>query len=685
MSPYFAEARRLAASIAAQAEVRSEGPGLTWSVRRPDPGAGHGSVPSPADAGLYQGVAGIVWFLGQVHERSDDETLRRQLREAVEGGVEHVRDVARKSPLSSWGFHAGRLGMAWTVLRLGLLFKQDGWRRDGLDLILAMAGQEPKDGALDVIGGAAGAIPALLDMRPLVADLDSDAPERLLAMARALGDHLLDTAHQEPDGWSWTTIPGSAYGNVTGYAHGTAGLPPAPPGLAQATGDGRFRFGADMAWLYEDRHFDPEARNWPDLRNVMLGEMLRGLPTEAQRRLAAEGKLPPYRRSFMSAWCHGAPGIALARLRAHELTADPRHLEVARLALATTHDSLSVEALERGNFSLCHGAAGNAYVLSTAIRYLQEREHYLAVRIATDWGLEQFGGKAWPCGTLDGAADPSLLVGEGGIGLFLLGQDDPELISPLMLRPAATQDDLAGGTEDRSEHAAYEKVAYEKVAYEKAAVESARYWFASTLDFWQRLGHGADLESGVDLDRIVQSRAADESPAAALFRHLEARSDDDLRNNGGLLADAFLVDRRRFEKSRTLEDFSAETRRALLRPAWEDLDLERAEWTWAADGELVFTEHDWLNWPSDQARPSAGPSALFLMREANRIRVRPVAPLVAVILQSLDEPGGARTIRQRVAAALDGGAAPEALKPIVQAQLEQLYRAGLLDPHPPPE
>ena len=65
-----------------------------------------------------------------------------------------------------------------------------------------------------------------------------------------------------------------------------------------------------------------------------------------------------------SVWCHGAPGIALSRLRAYEITGDERSKAEALIALQTAR-AFTELALQTGtmNFCLCHGLAGNAEVL----------------------------------------------------------------------------------------------------------------------------------------------------------------------------------------------------------------------------------------------------------------------------------------------------------------------------------
>ena len=139
----------------------------------------------------------------------------------------------------------------------------------------------------------------------------------------------------------------------------------------------------------------------------------------------------------MTAWCHGAPGIALARLRAYELTAAPAHHDEAIVAIATT--CRYVEAIagsDAGNYSLCHGLCGNAEVLLHAESILGagwEDSKKLAIRVA-ETGIDGFAERvSWPCGTAGGQT-PSLLLGLAGIGLFYLRLHDPGVPSILHIR-----------------------------------------------------------------------------------------------------------------------------------------------------------------------------------------------------------------------------------------------------------
>ncbi|WP_442168444.1 lanthionine synthetase LanC family protein, partial [Rhizobium leguminosarum] len=64
-----------------------------------------------------------------------------------------------------------------------------------------------------------------------------------------------------------------------------------------------FRIAAEEGFRYEQHWFSPEQENWPDLRNYQAKA------TGTKQSLA-----------YSTAWCHGAPGIGLSRLRAYEIS-----------------------------------------------------------------------------------------------------------------------------------------------------------------------------------------------------------------------------------------------------------------------------------------------------------------------------------------------------------------------------
>ncbi len=222
--------------------------------------------------------AGIAWFLGELYRATGEAEVGR----AARGGLEHA--LARGDHLSNlFGFHSGRVGLVWVAFRLAEIFERPDDAERARRLLAPLAGRESHDTGLDVIGGA---IPACLDLA------EKAGWDELRAMARELGEHLIGQAQRRPDGWSWATGGEIAVRNLTGFAHGASGVGLALLELDRATGDGRFRFAAEMAFLYERRLFNEERSNWPDLRHKDLGDALLDQRMDELRRAVRDGKPP---------------------------------------------------------------------------------------------------------------------------------------------------------------------------------------------------------------------------------------------------------------------------------------------------------------------------------------------------------------------------------------------------------
>jgi lantibiotic modifying enzyme len=214
-------------------------------------------------------------------------------------------------------------------------------------------------------------------------------------------------------GW----IPQQVSAPLAGFAHGAAGAAWALLNLSAVTGQERFRSTALGAIAYERRLFSPEAGNWADLRPAS----------------AAAGATTEPEPSFMTAWCHGAPGIGLARL--HSL----RHLdddEIRReigIALDTT-----VASGLGGSHCLCHGDLGNLELLLQAGRGDWGAEWKTVVDDAAASVLDDIERHGYRCGSPSGVETPGLMTGLAGIGYGLLRVAQPESVpSVLVLEPHA--------------------------------------------------------------------------------------------------------------------------------------------------------------------------------------------------------------------------------------------------------
>jgi lantibiotic modifying enzyme len=194
--------------------------------------------------------------------------------------------------------------------------------------------------------------------------------------------------------------------------------------LFHATGEGKYRNAAALASQYERHWFDAKVSNWPDFREDL------DLPDRRRRQ-----------HTFSTYWCHGAPGIALSRLRAYETLGDATSKAEAAAALKTTRTTIQT-ALDTwtGNLSMCHGLTGNAEVLSyaTEVFDLEREDNGTLVSNVAQYGIERYArcNTPWPCGTHVGET-PNLMLGLGGIGYFYLRMYEPSIPSILILRKDA--------------------------------------------------------------------------------------------------------------------------------------------------------------------------------------------------------------------------------------------------------
>jgi hypothetical protein len=364
---------------------------------------------------LYDGTAGIALFLGQLFTVTGD----RKVRETALGAIRHALAHCRRSRPERCGLYVGPLGIAVVAARLGMLLDREDLLRGARRLARAAP---PADIDFDLISGAAGSIIGYVILCELLED------EVFLEAAYVVGKRLVATAISSPRGVSWRSGHSRGRRNLTGLSHGAAGAAYSLLEVFALSGDDRFKSTAEAAFDYERSCFEPREGNWPDFREVDEGD------DDRMRRVP-----------FSNTWCHGAPGIAVSRVRAAQVLPGGSYLGEARVALNTTRDHLrSWLRSGRANYSLCHGVAGNADVLLSALRAgvpidcgAEE-----VIRETAEVGLEAYSvdHSLWPCGAGGGGANPSLMLGWAGIGHFYLRlarKDVPTPLAPHQVSRAA--------------------------------------------------------------------------------------------------------------------------------------------------------------------------------------------------------------------------------------------------------
>jgi lantibiotic modifying enzyme len=265
-----------------------------------------------------------------------------------------------------------------------------------------------QDEQLDIISGSAGCIGAL-------AVLYRCAPTaRTLAAAIQCGNRLIERAGSIESGGGWK--PRTKHSRpLTGFSHGAAGMSWALLELAALTSEDRFRATALAAIEYERRLFSAEAGNWPDLRDDG----------------GIDGMANGDNRRFATAWCHGAPGIGLGRLRCLRHLDDPSIRAEIDAALKTT----IAQGFGR-NHCLCHGDLGNLELLLEGSLTLNGPQWGDQLKNFSSIILDSIDRHGWLCPNPLGVQPPGFMTGLAGIGYELLRLAAPTRVpSVLALAP----------------------------------------------------------------------------------------------------------------------------------------------------------------------------------------------------------------------------------------------------------
>lgn len=198
---------------------------------------------------------------------------------------------------------------------------------------------------------------------------------------------------------------------LTGFSHGAAGIAYALARLGEATGTTSYLDAALDGVRYEDAVFDSDAGNWPDFR---------------------EDEQP----AFKVNWCHGAPGIGLARLATWR---SPAGKDAAAESLLLTDVDRAVRTtladdLE-GADRLCCGNLGRAELLLSAgcalgrddlLAEARSRAGSVVGRAATQGGLQLHSSLP------NRVHMPGFFMGVSGVGYALLRTAHPELLPAVL-------------------------------------------------------------------------------------------------------------------------------------------------------------------------------------------------------------------------------------------------------------
>lgn len=353
---------------------------------------------------FYAGTSGVAYFLAALYSRSRNPLHK----ETALGAIRQALSCRTKDENDRWGFYLGWPGIAYASAAVARWTEEDALRDRSVELLSEMAGSDPGSLQTDLMNGCAGALICAVEFEKR--SIGGPWNDFIFKLA----DLLEKQAEIAGTGLSWRTAGASTH-NLCGFAHGAAGIGTAFLNLYELTRTKKYLDVATRAFRYENQYFDGGEKNWPDFR-------ARTLPAEEEA------------RHFSCAWCHGAPGITLSRMRAFQLTGDDSFKEDAVPGLETTSRQLKPDKI--GNYSLCHGLCGNADTLLLAASILNHAAYRDKAEEIGNYCIEFYLDRdiPMPNGAFANWFNPDLMLGLSGTGYFLLRLTDPDLFeSPLLI------------------------------------------------------------------------------------------------------------------------------------------------------------------------------------------------------------------------------------------------------------
>ena len=349
---------------------------------------------------LYDGASGTALFLAAVARITGSQQYRELALMAVQpmlqmlwrGGRRLARDIGI-------GGTSGLGSLIYALARLSEFLREPSLLESATQAArLITAEQIDADEALDVSSGAAGALLGLLTLYHASADPTA------LEQALLCGQRLLQRRVRSQAGYrTWKTAGGRS---LASFAHGTAGIVYALLRLYAVTDQACLLEAAQEGIAYENSLFVADANNWLDLRQE---------PQPA----------------FMATWCHGAPGIGLARLGGLAMLDNPRIREDIEIALQTTLRS-EIQNLDY----LCCGNLGRVEVLLAGATQLSRPEFAETAQHQTARIVErakQNGSFALHPRLPAQFYNPGFYTGMAGIGYELLRIAYPDTLPSILL------------------------------------------------------------------------------------------------------------------------------------------------------------------------------------------------------------------------------------------------------------
>lgn len=333
---------------------------------------------------LYSGISGIAILLAEFIHNFADVKAEKIFRMVLDKLVRYTDQLyQQKNPDANLrtGLFDGESSIVYSYLLLYKIFGNGFYLECAEKHFHAMEKYLPEDECLDLLAGNAGAIAAAMMLYHAAGN------KKYLECAVKTEQQLWKHRQRMEYGVGWNlknhTRP------LAGMAHGNSGFLMAYSMLYEATGENSYLEKIKSLLKYENTLYSEETGNWKDLRTS-----------------GNKGHI-------MNAWCHGAPGILLSRLKLSCVS----ELEIIHRDIRRAAQALFVKE-QNGQICLCHGTAGRLLIMQ---KYLKENQNLEYQNLYTKI-LNTFVSNLENTEKLNAAEylNPAFMNGMSGVGLALI-------------------------------------------------------------------------------------------------------------------------------------------------------------------------------------------------------------------------------------------------------------------------
>lgn len=306
--------------------------------------------------------------------------------------------------------------------------------------------------------------------------------------------------------------------------------------------------------------------------------------------------------------------------------------------------------------ALCHGVGGNCDILLVAADLLGEPCWRREAADMLAAAVERFeaAGVPWPSGNAGAEQDPSLLIGDAGIGLACLRASGVAAPSALILEPRASRE-----LRPRNSFLPLQIVRRELEQHfaESTEVVARLLPSAPSLRQLARLS-GPSVPPLKDV--ILQ--AIGMTPNSALQEMLRDGCRRDLAAVDLLNADA-----------------TAQYLESLAHEAVPNINFTDGYWTLSGYCRVVQTTWDWTAWLANPALRDVppGPCWSLLRRRTATVERRRLGHFAGTVLGALDQPRSFESLQAMVASSYECPE-PSALGSAITQQLRAAHEAGIV-------